>query len=136
MWKLWPGWCCVLLWHCPEPKGCRRCMGHLSPRQTCLQKVSLDQLKVTILAAAYPIYPCSDAKWPWLGAQKSPARAGLPHSTAHGHQTPSDELIWGRLPETGHVIHFPGHPWCPIYLSPKVQINIKFPHYLQWTMSA
>lgn len=85
-------------------------MDRLSPRRTLVQKVSLDQLKVTILAAVCPIFLSSDVKWPWLGAHKTPARAGLPHTTAQGRQAPSDELIWGCLPETGHVIHLPWHP--------------------------
>lgn len=51
-------------------------------------------------------------------------------------QVPSDERIWGCLPKTGHVIHLPWHPWCPIYLSPKyLWMKKKFPRYLQQTMS-
>lgn len=97
------------------------------------RRVSLDQLKVTILAAVCPIYTPSDMKWPWLGTHRTPARAGLPHTTACGPQVPSGELIWGRLPETGRVIHLLWHPCCPTYLAPKVQINKKFTRYLQWT---
>lgn len=136
VWKLWLGQCRVLLQCCPGPKGCRRRMDRLSPRWTLVQKVSLDQLKVMILSALFPIYPATDVKSPWLGAHETPACAGLPHTTAHGCQALSDELIWGCLPEIGRVIHLPWHPWCPIYLSPEVQINKKFPCYLQRTMSA
>lgn len=135
MWKLQTG-PCVPCPHpvLPRPKGYRRYVDCLLSRWTFVQKFSLDPIKGTIFTAVWLTYFPSDPKWPWWGTQDSHLCRTVPYHCSWLSDTVT--LVQGCLPEAGLMICLPGHPWCPIYLSAKDQINGRFPCYLQWTLSA